>query len=304
MWLDRDGRAQSLPPKSSTPRPVNRTALLSYTCCMPKKGEGLQGSAGHEASARQDSARGDALEQAKRNRAFERMLKITEGAQPGEVFFVGAVTAPLDPSNLMSLGERAAGRREFGNQLKSKHEGAVVVLTHEDIKREGTDVKSATTAAIEKVRTTNKEAVIIVETPLFLDKIVAEPWEANTELMEKMMRKDGKQRLTAWLKNLGKGEGEEEDPTLEELRRIFEGSKDSIRHYIELELRAPLTYVGALNPAMLIFLVFLKRGRIDVDYIKSISADISDWENTIAYVKFEDVGNVRVQIGDRAIDAA
>ena len=285
---------------------------------MPKKGEGLQGSAGHEVPMRNEPANentaftaandnvrdGDALEQAKRNRAFERMLTITEGAQPGEVFFVGAVTAPLDPSNLMSLGERAADRHEFGNQFKSKHEGAVVVLTHEDIKREGSDVKSATTAAIEKVRTTNKEAVIIVETPLFLDKIVAEPWEANTELMEKMMRKDGKQRLTAWLKNLGKEEGEEEHPTLEELRRIFEGSKDSIRHYIELELRAPLTYVGALNPAMLIFLVFLKRGRIDVDYIKSISADISDWENSIAYVKFEDVGNVRVQIGDRAIDAA
>ena len=107
--------------------------------------------------------------------------------------------------------------------------------------------------------------------------------------MEKMMRTDGKQSLTAWLDKLAKGEGGEEHPTIEELRSMFEGSKDSIRHYIDHELRAPLTYVGALNPAMLIFLVFLKRGRIDVDYIKSISADISDWENTIAYVKFEDV---------------
>jgi len=245
------------------------------------------------------------LDEAKRNRAFDRMLKITEGAQPGEVFFVGAVTAPLDPSNFMSLGERAADRREFGSQFTSMREGAVVVLTHEDIKREGTDVKSATTAAIEKVRETNKDAIILVETPLFLDKIVDEPWRANSELMEKMMRKGGKDSLTTWLENLGKGgEGGEDHPTLEELRNTFERSKGSMRDYIEYELRAPLTYIGALNPALLIFLVFLKRGRIDLPYLTSFSEKIDDWENTIAYVRFGDAGNVQVQIGDRAIDAA
>ena len=256
--------------------------------------------------ANDNSAHEALRERAKRNRAFEQTLKLAEHSKrPGEVIFMGGVTASYDPEKLTQLKARENDRHQFGEQFRSMHTDSIVVITREEIAQYGSDLKHATIEAIHhaKADPENHDKTIVVETPLFLDKVITKPWEQNSAALSEMTSKHGgKEALKKWLEKIAVHDAEEEvHPTMEELEEIFEHSKEDMKHFIEHELHGPFSMALALNPASLMFLIFLKKGHIDRKVLRDIARDVPDWDNSICSVRFLDYGTVEVTVNGHPI---
>ncbi|RJQ35450.1 hypothetical protein C4568_00870 [Candidatus Parcubacteria bacterium] len=294
---------------------------------MPKKGEQFQmhqerPAADHAANdnielhvsndnfkmhAANDNERRDVLERARTNRAFERAYQIAKHAQKGEVIFMGGVTASTENSGkLMSLNRRGDNRGEFGGHLAAMQSETVKVITHEEIARRGGNFEIATKQAIRDAKHENPDAVVVVETPLFLDEVMIKPWESNPAQLEKMMKggHSGRVALEAWLTGIAdhKESDEEEHPTFEELKGAFEHSREHLRHFIEHELHgAPFSMALTLSPATLLFIMFLKDRDMNPSSVAELMNRYGDWQDTVVHVQFKEFGKVDVQVGEHTL---